>query len=282
MSKTVVGLFQNTTQAEDVRREFINRGFRADDLVVASEEGSRTTSTETSNTPGAGAGFGVTIGNFFRSLTGNGESEHVEAVRRGGAILIVTVAEGEEGRAVNLLQSHGAEKVAERQTGADDSVISSLPLESEEIFADTTIPIVREEMTVGKRQVLRGGMRVSSHLRETSVEESVQLREGRIRIDRVPVGRPATEADFVAFQEGTIELNETAEEAVVSKRAWVVEEIVIAKEFSERTQIIHDTLRHTEVRTEQIIPDPSDTSALLLDDGSLRHLDGKYASSGKA
>jgi hypothetical protein len=51
---------------------------------------------------------------------------------------------------------------------------------------------------------------------ETPVQENVQLREERVRVQRNAVDRPASEADLQGFREGEIELTETAEEAVVS------------------------------------------------------------------
>jgi stress response protein YsnF len=84
------------------------------------------------------------------------------------------------------------------------------------------------------------------------VEEEVRLREEHIRIQRNAVNRPATEADFQAFKEGTVELTETAEEAVVSKQARVVEEVKVGKDVSERTQKVKDTLRKTEVDVEEV------------------------------
>ena len=65
-------------------------------------------------------------------------------------------------------------------------------------------------------------------------------------INRTPVDRPATAADFAAA-EGTITLTETAEEAVVGKNARVVEEISIGKEVNTRTETINETVRETEV-----------------------------------
>ena len=54
------------------------------------------------------------------------------------------------------------------------------------------------------------------------------------------------------FKEGTIELNESAEEAVVAKRARVVEEVVISKEGSDQTQTVHDTVRKTDVDVKKV------------------------------
>ena len=52
------------------------------------------------------------------------------------------------------------------------------------------------------------------------------------------------------FQERTIEVEERGEEAVVSKEARVVEEVVVRKEADQRTETISDTVRKTEVDVE--------------------------------
>jgi hypothetical protein len=86
------------------------------------------------------------------------------------------------------------------------------------------------------------------------VEETVHLRQERVTVERHPVDRSATEADFAAFKEGTIEITESQEEPVVSKRARVVEEVVVSKEVEERTQTVSDAARRTEVEVEPIAP----------------------------
>jgi uncharacterized protein (TIGR02271 family) len=120
---------------------------------------------------------------------------------------------------------------------------------------DVAIPVVEEELQVGKREVNRGGVRVYSHMTERPVEENVQLREEHVRVQRNPVNRPASEADFQAFKEGTIEVTETAEEAVVSKQARVVEEVVVGKDVIERTQTVRDSVRKTDVEVEEVAPE---------------------------
>jgi stress response protein YsnF len=87
------------------------------------------------------------------------------------------------------------------------------------------------------------------------VEENVQLREERVHVERNPVNRPASEADFQAFKEGSIELRETAEEPVVSKQARVVEEVVVGKDVTERTQTVRDSVRRTDVEVEEVDPE---------------------------
>lgn len=122
--------------------------------------------------------------------------------------------------------------------------------------ADTTaIPVIQEELKVGKREVQRGGVRIYQRVVETPVSESIGLREEHVNVERHAVDRPVSPADTTAFQETTIELRESAEEAVVEKTARVVEEVVVGKEVTERNEQISDTVRRTEVEIEQLTPD---------------------------
>jgi uncharacterized protein (TIGR02271 family) len=116
----------------------------------------------------------------------------------------------------------------------------------------TAIPVVQEELKVGKREVQRGGVRVFSRVVETPVNESVNLREEHVSVERRPVDQPISTTDATAFKEQSIELREKAEEAVVQKSARVVEEVVVGKEATQRKQNIKDTVRHTEVEVEQL------------------------------
>ena len=53
------------------------------------------------------------------------------------------------------------------------------------------IPIVEEQLSVGKREVERGGVRVRSYVVETPVEETVRLRDETVNVERRRVDRPA-------------------------------------------------------------------------------------------
>jgi hypothetical protein len=96
---------------------------------------------------------------------------------------------------------------------------------------EATIPVVEEELSVGKRQVERGQARVHTRVTERPVEESVRLRDEKVTVERHPVDRPATEP-------------------VVSKRARVVEEVTVRKEAREHTETVHDTVRRKDVDVE--------------------------------
>jgi len=116
---------------------------------------------------------------------------------------------------------------------------------------EAVVPVVEEELHVGKRTVEKGGVRVETRVTETPVQEQVHLHEEHVKVERRPVNREATSAD-VAFKEGTLELRETAEEAVVAKRARVVEEVLISQQGSDRTETVRDTVRKTDVDVQKV------------------------------
>ena len=117
---------------------------------------------------------------------------------------------------------------------------------------EAVVPVVEEELQVGKRKVEKGAVKVKSVVTERPVEASVDLHEEHVTVKRRAVNRPVTEADVSAFQEGTIELRESAEEAVVTKKARVVEEVVVGKKGSDKTQTVRDKVRKTDVEVEQV------------------------------
>jgi stress response protein YsnF len=114
------------------------------------------------------------------------------------------------------------------------------------------LDVVQEELHVGKRQLDKGGVRVVQRVTETPVREVVRLREEHATVDRRPVDREITSGDMGAFKEGTLEVRESAEEAVVAKTARVVEEVRVGKEVREREQTIEDKVRRNDVEVQRL------------------------------
>jgi uncharacterized protein (TIGR02271 family) len=118
---------------------------------------------------------------------------------------------------------------------------------------DEVIPVAEEELHVGKREVSHGRVRIRSHIVERPVQEQVSLTEERVAVERRPVEgtmRSGSVNDGDLFRERTIDMEERGEEAVVSKEARVVEEVVVRKEANQRTETISDTVRKTEVEVD--------------------------------
>jgi uncharacterized protein (TIGR02271 family) len=117
---------------------------------------------------------------------------------------------------------------------------------------EVAVPVVEEQLQVGKREVERGGVRVETHVTETPVEESVELREEHVNVERRPVDYTFHGTESEAFQESLVEIREAYEELVVKKKARVVEEVVVNKDVEQHTETVHETLRRTDVNVEPI------------------------------
>jgi uncharacterized protein (TIGR02271 family) len=152
---------------------------------------------------------------------------------------------------------------------------------SQQRETSASIPVVQEDLKVGKREVQRGGVRIFSRVVETPVNESIGLREEHVNVERHKVDQPISTGDTGAFREQTIEMRETAEEPVVEKSARVVEEVVVGKQVSERQQQISDSVRHTEVQVENLGRDSSARSSMMSDDDYYRRdWTSKYGTGG--
>jgi len=117
---------------------------------------------------------------------------------------------------------------------------------------EVAIPVVEEQLEVGKREVERGGVRVQSRITETPVEEQVELREEHVHVERRPVDYTFHGTEMEAFKEAQVEIREAYEELVVNKKARVVEEVVVGKEVAEHTETVRDTVRRTDVNVEEV------------------------------
>jgi uncharacterized protein (TIGR02271 family) len=179
-----------------------------------------------------------------------------EVARRGSTIVTVHAQSDQEAQtAATLLDQYNAIDVNERAAqfrGQTNTATTNTTARAE---GSASIPVVEEQLQVGKQVVETGGARLRSRIVERPVEETVRLREEHVHVERTPVNRPATEADFNTFREGEIEITERAEVPVVGKQAQVVEEVSIGKETTERAETIRDTVRKTDVEVERLDTD---------------------------
>ncbi len=173
-------------------------------------------------------------------------------IREGGSVVAVTSIADHVDTVERIFGKHRAEKIDDVEATNREPVLAAAPVAlAEPVMAEGAIPVVEEDLVVGKRTVDQGGVRLYRRIVEVPVEESINLREEHVNVDRVAVDRPVTNADL-AFQDRTIEMTETAEEAVVAKDARVVEEVVVSKGMTEHNETIRDTVRRTEVEVEEL------------------------------
>jgi uncharacterized protein (TIGR02271 family) len=251
--KQIVGFMDNYQEAMNLVTDLTKNGFKRENINII-ESGGRSVRDDEREEEG---GFLQSL----RSIFGMEESEKVrgyyaEGVRRGGSVVSVLTHEEDGDLAADIMSRHGAADIEERAeewkksgwSGYDET--SPLYTSDEVERENKVLPVVEEELHVGKREVSKGKVRVYSHVTETPVEEKIQLREEHAKVERRPVDRPVTGEDEEAFQEQSFELREWKEEAVVSKEARVTEEVVIGKEASEHTETVRDKVRRTDVKVE--------------------------------
>lgn len=278
MNSTVIAVFDEYGQAHSAMNALFTQGFAPRDIKLSPAENSeeaRQAALHGTQQTEAESSRGWSIGNFFRSLFGNDQHAndadlYSEAVKRGSYLISVTVPNPEQSdRAATILQGFNPVDLEQRATEWRSTGWGGTPATQ----TQTSLPVIEEELKVGKRSVLKGGVRIYQHITERPVEESVRLTEEHLNVTRTPVNEPATEADMAAFKEGTLEVRETAEEAVVEKTARVVEEVNISKDVTERTETVSDTLRRTDVDVEKMSPQQVAQATQTTQTGSTRMMD---------
>lgn len=263
MAQTVIGLFDNTTAANTAVQALLNNGFPKENIDVSARSGgdenrSTTDNYYTGTATTTGEGLTDSISDFFSSLFDDGTTanNYSEVARHSNAIVTVHAQTAElAAESARILDENGAIDVDERLAQGRQSGSTANSLTENQTTGDISIPVIEEQLQVGKREVETGGVRLRSRVIEKPVEESLRLREERVFVERRPVDRAATEADLNAVSTGNIELTERSEVAVVGKEARVVEEISVGKEVGERTETIRDTVRKTDVEVEEFTDD---------------------------
>src|SRR5215470_15736882 len=203
MKDIVIGLFDNGSRAQTVAQELIGAGFGRGDVRLSSSP----------------SDFRDAIAETNLSLA---ETEHyISEISRGAVGVTVITGSDRAERAAQIMSAYKAR--AAGQTGIGEREIRGereLRAEREMAF-----PVIEEELRIGKRMVERGGVRIFNRVTERPVEQQVNLREERIKVEHRRVDRMASEQDMTMFREGReVDLTEMVEEPVIAKEPHVVEE----------------------------------------------------------
>lgn len=250
MSRTVTAFFDNRSDAEQARSR----------LSAASIDSDRVRIIDQAHVGNGSGGQERGLWSSIKSAFMPDEDGHAyeEGLRRGGYLLCAEVDEAEADRAIALLDQGGSVDFDQRQdqwrsqgwSGSTEAAIGADYARGSTV-EEEHIPLVEEELRIGKREVARGGARVRSYVRETPVHEQVNLREEHVSVERravdQPLARGQLDRDSDLLRERTVEMTEHAEEAVIDKEARVREELVLKKTAEEHSESVDETVRHTEV-----------------------------------
>jgi len=226
MTTTVIGVFEPDS-VRKVTQELVKAGFADRDIDVIEGEEREIVSE--------------IVGRGYDEVDARG---YAKAAKRGRKLVAASAPDAQVDRVVTIMERHEVD-----EDDADDQGKQAKSERTE------NVPVIEEELAVEKRKVARGGVRVTSTVHEQPVEETVRVREEHFEAERRPVDRRLSEDEAdAAFQDRTIEMNETTEELEVSKEARVVEEVALTKSVTDHEEKVKDKVRRTEVEIEKIEP----------------------------
>lgn len=265
---TLAAIYETPAAAKAAAAELVSAGFNRDDMKLFP------TDTDDADNAGTTRSSSSTTsddrGGFFSWLFGKDQPEaevthYSERFEKGNSALSLRVEDARHDEAADILERHSPIDVDQQSdtqqpgtmsttsaagmsTAAVGSTAAPMPMAStaRATDGDGSLQLVEEKLSIGKRQVQGGRVRLRTYTVETPVSETIRLRDEKISIERrASTGDVKLGTD--PFKERTIELTESCEEAVVSKNVRVKEEVVVGKQSVDRDQVVSDTVRHTEV-----------------------------------
>jgi uncharacterized protein (TIGR02271 family) len=196
-----------------------------------------------------------------------------ETVQEGGALISVRLPPNEVAHARAVLDIHRPVDVHDRAvtTGVAPAAhveavqrkLETLPLAAVQQVAVSpklaaaqpeVLRLAEEQLEIGKQMIETGRTRVRRFVTERDVAHDVTLHHEHAEVLRKAISDPNYLGE-IDWADGTLEVIETAEHAVVKKTARVVEEVSLRQFGSDHVETIRDKLRRHEVAFERIGPD---------------------------
>jgi len=259
--QTIVAAFDTAAHAQAAVDALKAGGFHADDISMFDRNR-----------------VGLREPGLWQRMFGGGLAQHeadvyTQSLERGGMVVSVRVPDNEVAHATGILDIHRPIDVKDRAitTGiapaakveAAVAAIAPKPITVEQKVAvspklaeahDEVLRLAEEQLQVGKRMVEAGLTRVRRFVTEKEVSADVTLHEEHAEVLRRAVTDPKSICD-IDWADATIQVRETAEQALVSKTARVVEEVGLRKIGSDHVETVHDKIRRQQVEIERLGPD---------------------------
>jgi uncharacterized protein (TIGR02271 family) len=249
----IVAVYDKSGKAKDAMRALESAGFSTGDISLLNRDA-------LTNTDVNDAGLWRRL--FGRDIGDSQSSVYSRAIETGGAVLTLRLPESDVPRAMKILDVHPPTNMNETSASWDaagtpaSKAVVPPPLSPRMASAVTTgkeevLRLAEEHLDVGKRQVETGRARVRRFVIEEPVESQVTLHEEHASLLRRPSTDKGTLRD-VDWADKTIEITETAEQAVVSKTAHIAEEVVVRREGSDHVETVRDKIRRQQVEIERL------------------------------
>ena len=259
--QTVVAAFDTAAHAQAAVDALKAGGFHADDISMFDKNR-----------------VGLQEPGLWQRMFGGGLHQYEadvyrDSLDRGGSVVSVRVPDSEVAHATGILDIHRTIDVHDRaitagiapaaRVEAAAAAIAAAPIVAVQKVAvspklaeahDEVLRLAEEQLDVGKRMVETGKTRVRRFVTEREVSADVTLHEEHADIIRRAVTDPKYIGE-IDWADSTIEVVETAEQALVSKTARVVEEVGLRKIGSDHVETIRDKIRRQQVEVERLGPD---------------------------
>jgi uncharacterized protein (TIGR02271 family) len=257
----IVTLFDTAQHAEAAKSNLAKAGFSTDDLSIVSA----------AELPKSGAALREP--GLWHRLFGSDIEQHEaevygKAVETGGVVLTLRAVDADVPKAMGILNQHNMVDVQDRAVEhgllaeeeiepAAPAIVAAMPARplTGDMSKDQVLRLAEEQLEVGKKLVEQGTTRIRRFVTEKPVEASVTLHEEHAQVVRRAITDPSYVQD-IDWSDTTVEVLETAEQAVVSKSSHIAEEVVVGKTGSDRVETVHDTVRRQQVEVERLPATP--------------------------
>ena len=259
----IVTLFDTAEHAETAKKNLEMAGFSSDDISLVSNK-TIGSSGQALKEPGLWHKL------FGRDIEQHEAGVYGRTVETGGVVLTLRAPQDDVPKAMGILNAHDVVDVQDRAVDQGLAKAADLPPRAAAPLArpapavtaaataaaasgnrDEVIRLAEEQLSVGKRLVEQGTTRIRRFVTEKPVEENVTLHEEHADVVRRAVSDPTSLQD-IDWGDKTIEVRETAEEAVVNKTARVAEEVVVRKTGSDHVETVKDKVRRQQVEVEHV------------------------------
>src|SRR6476660_8617415 len=194
MEKKVLAIFNYSADAQEAVNRLVNDGLTRDNIDVSYGKAGDTQGNKEYGTNYKQDHNESGISRFFKSLFGNDDEADVytQVAEKNSSVVTVHAKSDEEAeRAAEILDDAGAidvdDEAIKYRYNSNRGMTRQETMDSRSGNDATSIPVIEEDVQIGKHEVETGGSRLKSRIVEHQVEENLRLREERVTVERNPV-----------------------------------------------------------------------------------------------